>query len=82
MIGGVAYELIDDEGLHILVQGESRILAVDTIILCSGQVEESTLFYQLQEKGQRAHRIGGAYKALELDAQHAIHQASRLAALL
>jgi 2,4-dienoyl-CoA reductase (NADPH2) len=82
MIGGVAYELIDDEGLHILVQGESRTLAVDTIILCSGQIENNMLFSQLQAKGQMAHRVGGAYKALELDAQHAIHQASRLAALL
>src|SRR3954454_12215222 len=34
---GVAYERIDDDGLHITVDGEPRVLAVDTIVLCAGQ---------------------------------------------
>ena len=37
MIPGVSYDKIDDEGLHITVDGNSQVLPVDNIIICAGQ---------------------------------------------
>lgn len=37
MLGGVSYDKVDDEGLHITVDGEARLLEVDHVILCAGQ---------------------------------------------
>lgn len=82
MLGGVVYELIDDEGLHLRIDEQKQCLAVDTVILCTGQVEYKPLYEPLKQQRQHVHLIGGAYKALELDAKHAIDQATRLAALI
>lgn len=82
MISGVSYQRIDEEGLHILRDGVEKLIPVDSVILCAGQIESQTLLAPLKEAGQTVHVIGGAYKALELDARHAINQACRLAALL
>lgn len=82
MISGAHYVRIDDEGLHIVVEGKSRLLPVDSVVICAGQIEQRSLFDALKDAGQSVHVIGGAYKALELDAKHAINQACRLAALI
>lgn len=82
MLSGVEYLKIDDEGLHILNNGQNQILEVDSIIICAGQNELKELYEPLKDMGQSVHLIGGAFKALELDARHAIDQACRLAALL
>ena len=82
MISGVTYVKIDDEGLHLLVDNSPRILPVDSIIICTGQTELDTLYKPLSQACRSVHRIGGAYKARELDARHAIDQACRLAAIL
>ncbi|KTC85934.1 NADPH-dependent 2,4-dienoyl-CoA reductase [Legionella drozanskii] len=82
MLAGVSYERIDDEGLHIRIDDEPRLLEVDSIVICTGQNELRDLFEPLKEMGQSVHLIGGAFKALELDARHAIDQACRLAALI
>lgn len=82
MLSGVQYEKIDDSGLHIVIENQKRCLNVDSIILCTGQEEEQGLYSLLHAKGLSVHLIGGAYKALELDAKLAIEQATRLAALL
>jgi 2,4-dienoyl-CoA reductase (NADPH2) len=82
MMSGVIYERIDDDGLHILVDNKSIILDVDSIIVCTGQEEADGLYKPLKDAGRSVHLIGGAFKALELDARHAINQASRLAAVL
>ena len=82
MLTGVTYVKIDDQGLHLLVQDEPLLLDVDSIIICTGQLELRTLFEPLKQAGQNVHLIGGAFKALELDARHAIDQACRLAAIL
>lgn len=82
MISGVRYERIDDAGLHVLIQDKPELLAVDSIIICAGQEEASGLYGPLKAQGASVHLVGGAYKALELDARHAINQASRLAAVL
>lgn len=82
MISGISYEGISDQGLHILNENKPQILAVDSIIICAGQQELKELYIPLKEKGQAVHLIGGAFKAQELDARHAIDQACRLAAIL
>nr|MCU0966968.1 NAD(P)/FAD-dependent oxidoreductase [Burkholderiaceae bacterium] len=80
MIGGVEYLKIDDAGLHTRVGGEPRLFAVDTVIVCAGQTPLRALADELQAAGVKAHRVGGAFEAAELDAKRAIDQACRLAA--
>ena len=80
MIAGVAYEKIDDAGLHITVRGASRLLAVDHVVICAGQEPLRDLKEQLEGKGVRVRVIGGADVAAELDAKRAILQATELAA--
>ena len=82
MLGGVAYEHIDDQGLHIHVDGESRVLAVDNVVICAGQEPNRTLADELVALGVTAHVIGGADVAAELDAKRAIAQATQVAAAL
>ena len=82
MMPGVHYRRIDDDGLWIDVKGKSELLAVDSVVICSGQVEFKPLHEPLQSAGRSVHVIGGAHRALELDARHAIHQACRLAAMI
>lgn len=85
MIAGCQYELIDDQGLHIKVNGQKRILDVDNVIMCAGQESNRTLADELialgaEKQGVKVHVIGGADLAAELDAKRAINQGSRLAA--
>ena len=82
MVGDVQYRHIDDAGLHAVVQGEPRLFAVATVIVCAGQTPLRTLHDQLQAVGLPSHLVGGAFEAHELDAKRAIDQASRLAAVL
>ena len=79
MVPGVSYERIDDQGLHILVNGEAQILAVDNIVICAGQEPQRALAEPLREAGKTVHLIGGCDVALELDARRAIAQGTRLA---
>ena len=83
MNAGVSYDLIDDEGLHLTRQDGSReVFVCDTVVLCAGQESNRRLADALQAAGLRAHVIGGADVAAELDAKRAIDQGSRLAAEL
>jgi 2,4-dienoyl-CoA reductase (NADPH2) len=85
MIGGVNYERIDEDGLHISFGADRdnpKLLAVDTVVLCAGQEPERTLADALSNSGKPVHIIGGADVAVELDAKRAIAQGSRLAASL
>lgn len=82
MMSGVHYEAIDDQGLHLRVNDKMELLAVDNVVICAGQTELRDLVEPLKQAGKSVHLVGGAYKALELDARHAIDQASRLAALI
>ena len=79
---GVTYDKIDDAGLHITHQGESKVLDVDTIVLCTGQESVRTLFDQVQAAGIEARIVGGADVAAELDAKRAIRQATEAVAAL
>jgi 2,4-dienoyl-CoA reductase (NADPH2) len=82
MVAGVTYDRIDDDGLHITVDDQPRVLDVDTIVLCTGQESVRDLVEPLEEAGISVHVIGGADVAIELDAKRAIKQATELAARL
>ncbi|SFT86265.1 2,4-dienoyl-CoA reductase (NADPH2) [Kosakonia arachidis] len=79
MISSVAYQKIDDAGLHLLVSGEPQLLAVDNIVICAGQEPKRELAEPLREAGKTVHLIGGCDVALELDARRAIAQGTTLA---
>jgi 2,4-dienoyl-CoA reductase (NADPH2) len=79
MLDGVTYEKIDDEGLHVSIKGEKKILNVDNVVICAGQNSNTTLFEALKSKGISAHLIGGAMKAQEIDAKRAINDGVKLA---
>eukprot|EP00040_Diaphanoeca_grandis_P024411 m.134082 g.134082 ORF g.134082 m.134082 type:complete len:723 (+) comp29719_c0_seq2:209-2377(+) len=80
MINSVSYEKIDDEGLHVVRKGKKSVLAVDTIVVCAGQLSVTDLEEPLKSAGLVTCKIGGAFLAAEIDAKRAIDQASRLAA--
>ncbi len=84
-LGGVNYERIGPEGLHVSF-GEARerptLIEADTVVLCAGQEPARALAEDLARAGIKAHVIGGADVAAELDAKRAIDQAARLAASL
>ncbi|WP_278044458.1 NADPH-dependent 2,4-dienoyl-CoA reductase [Janibacter limosus] len=80
MVPGVTYERIDDDGLHVTIDGQQQVLAVDTIVLCTGQEPSRGLHDELRAKGATVHLIGGADVAAELDAKRAIDQGTRIAA--
>jgi len=80
MMTGVSYRRIDDEGLHITVDGRDMVLAVDNVVICAGQEPNRELQAGVEAMGKRVHLIGGADVAAELDAKRAIDQGARLAA--
>jgi 2,4-dienoyl-CoA reductase (NADPH2) len=77
-ISGVAYEGVDDAGLHIVVNGEPQCLEVDHIVLCAGQESDTSLLAPLQTAGVSVCLIGGADQAAEVDARRAIEQGMRI----
>lgn len=80
---GVTYERISGEGVHIRTDdGTRKLVQVDTVVLCTGQVSERSLADELATTGQRVHVIGGADVAAELDAKRAIKHGVELAAAL
>jgi len=79
MIPGVQYRKVDDAGLHITVDGKDSVLPVDNVILCAGQDPQRALQVELEAAGCTVHLIGGADKAVELDAKRAIKQGTELA---
>jgi len=78
-ISGCAYERIDDAGVHLRVNGEPKLLEVDTVVVCAGQESEAALADELRALGIEPAVIGGAELAAELDALRAIDQGTRLA---
>ena len=97
-VSGATYDRIDDAGLHITVNGESRVIECDTVVICAGQESVRDLYDDLtssasveQAEGrgrvettrtQGLHLIGGADVAAELDAKRAIDQGTRVVAAL
>ncbi len=79
MINGIEYLKIDDQGLHIRQDQQTRCLAVDNVIICAGQESYRPLQEQLEQQGIPVSVIGGAELATELDARRAIAQGMHLA---
>lgn len=84
MLGGVEYLGVDEEGLHVRVDGAEQCLPAQTVVVCAGQEPNRGLEARLREAGIAVpvHRVGGADVAAELDAKRAIDQGTRLAARL
>ena len=74
MLKGVEYRRIDDQGLHVMVDGKEQRVGADTIVVCAGQVPRREL--------QGTHTIGGAKEASELDAKRAMLEGAELGASL
>ena len=79
MIPAVSYQKIDDDGLHVMINGELQILNVDHVVICAGQEPRRELVDPLHAAGKTVHLIGGCDVAMELDARRAIAQGTRLA---
>jgi 2,4-dienoyl-CoA reductase (NADPH2) len=79
LIAGVTYQKIDDDGLHVEVNGEAKVLEVDNVIICAGQLPRREF---VDDLSLPYHLIGGADVATELDAKRAIDQGTRLCATL
>ena len=79
MLNNVTYRKVDDEGLHITVGDKDITIPADTVVLCAGQEPQRELQDALEVAGCTVHLIGGAFKAAELDAKHAIKQGTELA---
>jgi len=85
MLAGVRYDRVDDAGLTITrgtKEPETRLLEVDTVVLCAGQEPLRDLEAPLRAAGVSVHLIGGADVAAELDAKRAIEQGTLLAGRL
>ncbi|MDM2923691.1 NADPH-dependent 2,4-dienoyl-CoA reductase [Citrobacter sp. Cpa228] len=79
MIPAVSYQKIDDDGLHVVLNGEPVIFNVDHVVICAGQEPRRELVDPLHAAGKTVHLIGGCDVAMELDARRAIAQGTRLA---
>jgi 2,4-dienoyl-CoA reductase (NADPH2) len=84
LVNGVTYDRVDDDGLHVTVDGAPVTYEVDTVVLCAGQESVRGLYDDLVSTGNTEGRwlIGGADVAAELDAERAIEQGTRVAASL
>ena len=50
----MSVQKVDDKGLHITINDEDKVLDVDTVILCAGQVSVNGLYHELKAKGLAA----------------------------
>jgi 2,4-dienoyl-CoA reductase (NADPH2) len=79
---GVEYVRVDDDGLHLRIDGKARVLAVDHVVLCTGQASRRDLLAPLMACGIEPVVIGGADVAAGIDAKRAIDQGTRVALAL
>lgn len=79
MLTGVDYKAIHERGLSISINGQTRLLEVDHVVVCAGQESENELAQNLIKTGLKPHVIGGAYLAKEIDAKRAIADGVQLA---
>jgi 2,4-dienoyl-CoA reductase (NADPH2) len=85
MQGGVSYHRITPDGVEVSVtddQQNPQLIAVDTVVLCAGQLPRRSLSDALAAAGLKHKVIGGADVAAELDAKRAIDQGARVASQL
>ena len=78
-LSGATYDLIDDAGLHLTVDGEHRLVEVDHVVVCAGQESVRDL---VSDARPDWYVVGGADVAAELDAKRAIKQGTEVVAAL
>ncbi len=83
-VPGVEYRKVDDDGLHVCIDGEEQVLDVDHVVVCAGQESVRGLYDELvaARDTSTVHLVGGADVAAELDAKRAIKQATETVAAL
>jgi 2,4-dienoyl-CoA reductase (NADPH2) len=81
-VTGATYLKIDEQGLHVLLGGEEKLIEADTIVVCAGQESENSLYADLKSTNVPVTLIGGAEKSAELDALRAIKQGTETALAL
>lgn len=79
LMGGVAYQKVSEQGLHITLNEKETLLDADNIIVCAGQVSVRPFEDKWQSLNGKLHVIGGADVAGELDAVRAIRQGTKVA---
>ncbi|MFH0265551.1 FAD-dependent oxidoreductase [Vibrio rumoiensis] len=79
LMGGVAYQKVSKQGLHITLNEKETLLDADNIIVCAGQVSVRPFEDKWQSLNGKLHVIGGADVAGELDAVRAIRQGTKVA---
>jgi 2,4-dienoyl-CoA reductase (NADPH2) len=78
-VGGVQYEKITAEGLHVIhSDGRKELIVADQIVLCAGQTSENQLEEKLKAANIAYSIIGGAKLASEVDAKRAIREGVEL----
>lgn len=82
LLGGVSYEKIDAQGLHISIDGNQQLLDADKVVICAGQESVRPFEDKWEQLEGKLHVIGGADYAGELDAVRAIRQGVELASKL
>jgi 2,4-dienoyl-CoA reductase (NADPH2) len=78
LLSGVEYHRIHDGGFDISRNGAFMTLAVDQVVVCAGQEMDERLYNDLNGLNKPIHRIGGALRASELNAQRAIEEGTLL----
>ncbi len=79
MLSQVEYVSFNDGKFEIKVKGKTRILDVDDVVICAGQVSNRSLYEDLVARGMKPQIIGGAKEARELDAKLAILDGTQVA---
>ena len=74
MIDNVRYNKIEKDTLTYTRDKSIHSIYIDNIIICAGQNSYDPISTTLKENQIKYTIIGGAFKALELDAKHAIKQ--------
>ncbi|MCW1918457.1 NADPH-dependent 2,4-dienoyl-CoA reductase [Rhodobacter sp. KR11] len=69
MLGGVDYSHFDDQGLHVLQDGQPLVIPATDLVICAGQEAVADL---------PGPRIGGARDAAGIDAKRAIEEGTRM----
>lgn len=79
MHSGVTYGQYDEQGLHFQQDGVDRVIELDQIIVCAGQLPNNPFGNESGESVPFTHIIGGAKEARDLDAQRAILEGLEMA---
>jgi len=82
VLNSVKYLRIHNDGIDIEMNGRLKTLHVDQVIVCAGQEIDESLYTSLTGLNLPIHRIGGALKADELNAQRAIEEGTRLGMMI